>query len=374
MQMTATTWRQGIKREVGCRVAIAIFWCLCLLLSYTILKPIQNGTLYLVVTALIELFTIQAMRGLFGDAPLIRDANELNFYGFLIHLGAIPLYLNGVDSSYHNNAINAMIALYLLRLCYFGAKRPDGEYGGWAKFGALGCIYQLISKYGNNPLGQQLVFIGKTIIVLGTIIPLWLITIQTNDQNTSLFTILATSFILIYGYWKNAVASRSRDVAATLLNDETIPLCKAYNKRSSDARMIIRQVVLQDFSVQDMDSYVQQTTAKAERARKRAIAARARIIRRLVKIKRKAEFEYPFARLVVYGCLVCLAMFFAANYGVLKQTRLVSYATGYIDAKTGKQPKTETNINQMMDCIAMQNRSRPIPPSPICEQYLKFKE
>ncbi len=138
--------------------------------------------------------------------------------------------------------------------------------------------------------------------------------------------------------------------------------------------MIIRQVVLQDFSVQDMDSYVQQTTAKAERARKRAIAARARIIRRLVKIKRKTQFADSFTRFVVYSSVGGLVMFFIANYGVLNQTRLVSYATGYVDAKTGKQPKTETDINQIMDCIAMQNSERPMPPSAICEKHLKFKE
>ena len=138
--------------------------------------------------------------------------------------------------------------------------------------------------------------------------------------------------------------------------------------------MIIRQVVLQDFSVQDMDSYVQQTTAKAERTRKRAIAARARIIRRLVKIKRKAEFADSFTRFVVYSSVGCLVMLFIANYGVLNQTRLVSYAAGYVDAKTGKQPKTETDINQIMDCIVMQNSERPMPPSAICEKHLKFKE
>ena len=124
MQITVPTRLQGMKSEVGYRAAIAIFWCLCLLLGNTILQPIQNGVLYFTVTALVELFTIQAMRGLFGDTPLIRDASELNFYAFLIHLGAIPLYLNGVDSSYHNNAINAILWLIPAPAVLFRCQTP----------------------------------------------------------------------------------------------------------------------------------------------------------------------------------------------------------------------------------------------------------
>jgi hypothetical protein len=79
MLNTATS-PKGIPEEVLNRVQIAIFWGICLLLGNTLLSPVKDGVLYFSLSALLELFTIQAMCGLFGNTPLVRDANELNFY------------------------------------------------------------------------------------------------------------------------------------------------------------------------------------------------------------------------------------------------------------------------------------------------------
>jgi hypothetical protein len=315
----------GIKREIVYRVQIAIFWYLCMLLGNTILHPVTDGVLYFLVSALCELFTIQAMLGLFGDTPLIRDANELNFYGFLLHLGAIPLYLNGVSSAYHNNAIDGMILLYLLRIFYFGEKRNNGEYKGWTTFGALGFTYQLIMKYGNGPITKHFVFIGKAVITLGTIIPLWLITIQTNTQQTSLFTILSTSFILIYGYWKNSMANHTANAAT-------------------------------------------QAAAKGVSA-----ATRARVLRLVRRARREVAEMRGYIKFLYFASALIFICLLAVTEGTIKRDTIFSYATGYIDAKTGKLPRAGTDIQKLMKCFDINGDGKPPPPTKECTEMTNFK-
>ncbi len=305
----------GIKREVIYRIQIALFWYLCILLGNTVLRPVTDGVLYLIVSALFELFTIQAMRGLFGDTPLIRDANEINFYAFLIHLAAIPFYLSGVSSSYHNNALTFIILLYLIRLFYFSENQATHEYKGWKTFGALGFAYRLVMKHGNGPITSHLVYIGKAVIALGTVIPLWLITTQTNDQQTSLFTILTTSFILIYGYWKSAMADQP---AAGLV--------------------------------------VQAPAGKSVSA-----TTRARVLRLLRRAKREVAAMRSHINLLYVGSILIILALLLTGAETIKRDIIFSYATGFIDGKTGKAPRTEEDIQKIVRCF---NSNTPKPPSP----------
>jgi hypothetical protein len=317
----------GIKREIVYRVQIAMFWYLCLLFGNTILHPVTDGVLYATVSALFELFIIQAMLGLFGDTPLVRDANELNFYAFLIHLAAIPMFLFGVPSSYHNNAINGMVLFYLIRIFYFGEKRDDGEYKGWTTFGALGVAYRIIMKHGNGPITKHFVFVGKAVITLGTIIPLWLITIQTNTQQTSLFTILSTSFILIYGYWKNSMANHHAANAAT-------------------------------------QAAATKGVSAATRARVLRLVRRAR--REVAEMRGYIKFLYCASALI----FICLL---AVTEGTIRRDTIFSYATGYIDAKTGKLPRAGTDIQELMKCFDINGAGKPPPPTKECRDMTNFK-
>ena len=309
----------GIKREIVYRIQIALFWYLCMLLSNTILQPVTDGVLYFTVSALFELFTIQAMRGLFGDTPLIRDANELNFYAFLIHLAAIPLYLSDVSSSYHNNALNGMILLYLIRLFYFSENQSTHEYKGWKTFGALGFAYRLVMKHGNGPVTRHLVYIGKVVIALGTVIPLWLVTIQTNDQQTSLFTILTTSFILIYGYWKSAMADQP---AAGLV--------------------------------------VQAPAGKSVSA-----TTRARVLRLLRRAKREVAAMRSHINFLYIASALIISMLLFVGIVTTERNIIFSYATGFIDGKTGKAPRTEADIQKIVRCYN-RDSAKPLPPNDEC--------
>lgn len=314
-QNAATRPITGIKREIIYRVQIALFWYLCMLLTNTILHPVTDGVLYFTVGALFELFTIQAMRGLFGDTPLIRDANELNFYACLIHLAAIPVYLSGISSSYHNNALNGMILLYLIRLFYFAENQSTHEYKGWKTFGALGFGYRLVMKHGNGPVTRHLVYVGKAVITLGTVIPLWLITIQTNDQQTSLFTILTTSFILIYGYWKNAMADHS---AAGLV-------------------------------------------AQAPAGKSVSATTRARVLRLLRRAKREVVAMRSHINFLYIASALIISALLLVGTETIRRDIIFSYATGFIDGKTGKPPRTEADIQKIVRCF---NRDKETPPSP----------
>lgn len=318
----------GIKREIVYRVQIAIFWYLCMLFGNTILQPVTDGVMYATVSALVELFTIQAMLGLFGDTPLVRDANELNFYAFLIHLVAIPLYLNDVPSSYQNNALSGMVLFYLIRIFYFGEKQDDGEYKGWTTFGALGVTYRIIMKYGNGPITKHVVFVGKAVITLGTIIPLWLITIQTNTQQTSLFTILSTSFILIYGYWKNSMASHD---AANAANRAAAP-------KSVSA------------------------------------ATRARVLRLVRRARREVAEMRGYMKFVYIGSALIFICLLAGTEGTIQRDTIFSYATGYNDAKAGKPPRAGTDIQKLMKCFNLDTEGKPPPPTKECIEMTKFKQ
>ena len=339
MQNAVETNGTGLKSEIVYRVQIAIFWCLCMLLSNTILHPASIGVGYFILGALFELFTIQAMRGLFGNTPLIRDANELNFYGVLIHLAAIPFYLYGISSSYHNNAINGLIVFYLLRLFYFGERRADGEFTGWVKFGALSWACYFIGKAATTVNAKRTVVAVKIGITIATVIPMWIITVQNNDEKTSLFTVLTTGFILIYGYWKNFIAKRKEAEYAHLLNVESIKLLRAYNERTTDARKIIQRIVVEEFAVPENGT---QAPAKAINAFD--------IDERLGYALAELEDTKRHRTYLVLG--ICLVMLVAAStiYTEKKAMFEFGYASGYTTGKTGAKPTSETSWDRVAEC------------------------
>ena len=328
---------KGIPEELLDRMLLALFWGICFLLGNTLLAPVKDAVLYASLAALWELFTIQAMRGLFSNTPLVRDANELNFDAFLIHLIVIPFILYGAQTDWHNYAINGMIVFYLVRLLYFGERRADGEFTGWAKFGALAWANYFIEKAANTLTKKRVFFAVRIIITLATIIPLWVITARTHDQTTSLYTVLTTSFILIYGYVKHIMASRKTTQAETLLNDETIELCKAYNERSSDARRVIQRIVVEEFNVPKNTAQAPTKTNTAFDERLSAALAE------LEDTKRHRTY-------LGLGILFVLLMMTVSLHTEKKAMFKFGYATGYTDGKGGVEPKSETSWDRVFHC------------------------
>jgi hypothetical protein len=350
---------KGIPEEILDRVLIALFWGICLLLGNTLLAPVKDGVLYATLAALLELFTIQAMRGLFGNTPLVRDANELNFYSFLTHLLAIPLFLYGVPSAWHNNALYGMIIFYVVRLLYFGERQADGEFTGWAKFGALAWTTFFIEKAANTVTKQRVFFAVRILITLATIVPLWVITAQTNDQTTSLYTILTTAFILIYGYVKHIIASRKRSQSEALLNDETIALCQAYNARSSDARQVIQRIVVEEFS-----GPTRTTLAPSKSDSKHTTAeSNAELAAAKAEIKNLKECLW-FAALMIFVGFFIGAM---VVKGEGQEKFSFGYAFGFADGKNGVAPKAEVRLERLAKCYHRSLGWHPEFPDPACK-------
>jgi hypothetical protein len=292
MQMNTTATARNAARQLGYeiffRALLALAWGACYLFGEHIVAPVKDGFMQLVIHALLELFTIQAMFGLFGNSPLVRDANEINFYGFLAHLLALPSFLLGISSSYHNNTIWALIGLYFVRLCWFGKRQADGRFPGWATFGLLAYSQQWLYTMVARHNAQRLLFSAKLALAAVTLGPLWGITMTRHDGNTTLFTIIGTSLIFAYGFWRNLMATEinppvapetanakasaaatraasgvatgvateapalaTPDSASPLLTPETIELCKTYHAHSRDAQLIIRRIVTNAFAAQE---------------------------------------------------------------------------------------------------------------------------
>ena len=333
----AAIHQKTIPVEIAYRLQIAIFWGLCVLLSNTLLAPVTDGVVYFGLSALWELFTIQAMLGLFGNTPLIRDANELNFYAFVIHLIAIPLYLNGVQSDWHNNVLTGLVAFYAIRLFYFGERRADGEFTGWAKFGALGWACYFVGNLANTAGRKRALFFSKIIITIATITPLWFITAQTNDNKTFLFTVLTTAFILIYGYLKNLIAKRKEAEYEHLINDESITLLKSYNERTTDARRIIQRIAVEEFAAPEC---AKQPPAEAIQPNDE----------RLWYALAELEDTKVHRTYLLLG--ICLVMLIAAHtiYTEKKAMFEFGYASGYTTGKTGGKPTSETSWDRVSEC------------------------
>jgi hypothetical protein len=354
---------KGIPEEILDRVLIALFLGLCLLLGNTLLTPVKDGVLYASFAALLELFIIQAMRGFFGNTPLVRDANELNFYSFLIHLIVIPFILYGAQTDWHNYAINGMVVFYLARLLYFGERQADGEFTGWAKFGALAWTTFFIEKAANTVTKQRVFFAVRILITLATIVPLWVITAQTNDQTTSLYTVLTTSFILIYGYVKHIIASRKRSQSEALLNDETIALCQAYNARSSDARQVIQRIVVEEFS-----GPTRTTLAPAKSDSKNTTAeSNAELAAAKAEIKNLKECLWLAALMIFAGFLIGAMVV----KGEGQEKFSFGYAFGFADGKNGVAPKAEVRLERLAKCYNRGNSGHPEFPDPACKDVFE---
>jgi hypothetical protein len=350
MMQIAAANKKPILDELVYRVAIGIFCVLGLLLSNTVLTPVTNGVVYFVLAALFELFNIQAMRGLFGDRPLIRDASELNFYAFLIHLIAIPLYSLGVSSDWHNNAIYGLIGFYLIRLFYFGERLADGEFTGWAKFGALGWANHFIMKFAATDARKKALLVVRLLLTIGTVVPLWAITVQNNDNKTSLFTITSTAFILIYGYWKNFIAQRKAAEYEHLINDESIALLKSYNERTTDARRIIQRIAVEEFTA---PGSVAQPPAEAINSNDERLG------------HALAELENTKSHRTYLILGICLVALMAAHtiYTEKKAMFEFGYASGYTTGKTGAKPTSETSWDRVSECHNRDVRQGPRPDS-----------
>ena len=102
-------------------------------------------------------------------------------------------------------------------------------------------------------------------------------------------------------------------------------------------------------------------------------ATRARVLQQIEKAKREVIQMREYIN-ILYGIGAVLAVaLVVAAYNDSRRDALFGYATGYIDAKTGKPPRAETSIQNLMDCFRYDGNGRPPPPTKECEEASKFK-
>ncbi len=182
--------------ELKSRLLIVLTFVLSLQLGDIISRPITDGVLYLIVASLLEVSIIIVIFRMFGDKSIARDINELNFYALLIHLIAIPLYLNKVQSEYHNWAMNGLFFLGLARLLYFGPRTASGDFKGLPSFGLLSYLRQQYALPQWNNLHSTTNLL-PTICFFASAIPLWLITLRTNDPTISASVCVTMIFVFM---------------------------------------------------------------------------------------------------------------------------------------------------------------------------------
>jgi hypothetical protein len=102
-------------------------------------------------------------------------------------------------------------------------------------------------------------------------------------------------------------------------------------------------------------------------------ATRARVLQQIEKAKREVVQMREYINILYgVGAFLVLALV-AMSFHDSRKDALFGYATGYIDAKTGKPPRAETDIQNLLDCYRYDGNGRPLPPTKACEETTKFK-
>lgn len=101
---------------------------------------------------------------------------------------------------------------------------------------------------------------------------------------------------------------------------------------------------------------------------------RARVLRQIESAKREVLQMRGWIN-TVYG--VCLSLLLALNFathGNARRDALFGYAAGYTDAKTGKPPRAEPNLQELISCVRRRTDGHPMPPTPGCEETMTFQK
>jgi hypothetical protein len=191
-----------IVEELACRLMIGTFIFLCWKLTQAILKPVEDGVVQLVLLILSEIPVMVVMALLFGKRNVTQDVIEFNFYALLVHAIGIPIYLVGIESTYHNNAIIVLWCLTLGRLLYVGPRTPHGDdFKGLPTFGVIGHVRQWLEETPPSK-GKLFYRYSAHFLFFGSALPLWLIMIRSNDSFiTSTIVTLMIFVFLIANHW-----------------------------------------------------------------------------------------------------------------------------------------------------------------------------
>ncbi len=252
MTHTSTQGRTAgtsLGEELKSRLLIILTFALTWRLGEIISQPITDGVLYLIVVSLLEVSIIILIFRMFGDKSIARDINELNFYALLIHLIAMPLYLNKVQSEYHNWAISGLFFLGLARMLYFGPRTASGDFKGLPSFGLLSylrqqyALWQLHNLHSNTNLLPAICFFASAI-------PLWIITLRTNDPAISASVCVTMIFVFMLARKQTPpkqLSDAAKNQLAALSHSDVIEIFNehALAQRDGGSALTPRNVALQ---------------------------------------------------------------------------------------------------------------------------------
>lgn len=273
------------------------------------------GTVFVDATAIIILNL------LYGEHSVGRDTNTLNFYGIVCHLVYIPLFYGGYHvGAYHNIAIKCINALIVLRLFYFGSRDLLANIAiiERAKKWLLSDRF-LLNHYVN---GLTFAIFLLCAIPLCTLIYL----INTDEMRITGIAVILFSFFVAF------------DIA---------------RKRKAGISTIDVQ---------------QAATGKSVSA-----VTRARVLRLVRRARREVAEMRGFIKFVYLGSALIFICLLAVTEGTIKRDTIFSYATGYVDAKTGKPPRVGTDIQKLMKCFNVKTEGKPPPPTKECIEMTNFK-
>lgn len=166
--------------ELVTRVNVVIISVGAYLLTNQVLSSLTDGVLILICYSSIEIWLISVIAKRYKDSNFARDYNELNVYSLIMHLIAIPGYIYGVPSEYHNGAIQIIMWAHAVRLCYFG-REANGDFGGLPTFGLFAIIQRNLASKSKLALFIILFLLGS--------IPVWYV-VTRGGENIVIATII----------------------------------------------------------------------------------------------------------------------------------------------------------------------------------------
>lgn len=227
-----------LSEEIFRRLMMALFVFLCWQCADIILHPITDGFLYLIILCLFAVPEMVVTVLLFGNRNITRDINELNFYGLIIHLIALPLYRYGIPSVYHNMAIYGIICLIVARLLWIDPRTADGDFRGLPVFGYLGCARRWLESRQRMKTDELYPY-WAAVLFFGSVVPIWLIMLRTNDQMVT----FATAALMVFIFFIARVFQAQFDARhpAALTPSLAHPITK--EARPTNPRDIARQLL-----------------------------------------------------------------------------------------------------------------------------------
>lgn len=273
------------------------------------------GTILVDATAMIILALLA------GEHSVARDTITLNFYALLTHLVYIPCFYYGYQfGEYHNSTIKTLNHLITLRLFYFGSR-------------------DLLHHVAIIDHTKRLLLSRR-----------WFLNSYVNALTIGLFLTCAVPlFTLIYLI--NTDQMRITGIAIILF---VFFIAIEYsNKKKLNRELQAARQVMQIKTVSD--------------------ATRVRVLQRIRKARQEVAQLRAYIKFLYIGGGLIILLLGAQAFSDKRRDAHFGYAAGYVDAKTGKPARSETDIKKLMKCYDSQGEGRPLPPSKECEAAMNFR-